>query len=147
MIYLGLPILWGWLGAGLVLIAIEVLIAPGSYLLWIGIAALAMAGLSTLVSFSAGAELTTFGVLGLVCGLIGWKLYGARVENDAARDLHDPAVTFVGRVFTLATPIENGFGQVRVDDTVWRVSGPVLPAGARVKVKSLDGSTLVVEAA
>jgi membrane protein implicated in regulation of membrane protease activity len=147
MIYLGLPILWGWLGAGLALIALEVLIAPGSYLLWIGIAALLMAGLSTLVSFSAGAELAVFGVLGLVCGLIGWRLYGARVENDAARDLHDPAVTFIGRVFTLAAPIENGFGQVRVDDTVWRVAGPALPVGSAVKVKSLDGSTLVVEAA
>lgn len=147
MIYLGLPIVWGWLGAGLALMALEVLLAPGSYLLWVGIAALLMAGLSTLVSFSAGGELATFGVLGLVCGVIGWRIYGARVENDAARDLHDPAITFVGRVFTLMTPIENGFGQVRVDDTVWRVSGPPLPVGATVKVKSLDGSTLVVEPA
>lgn len=145
MIYLGLPIVWGWLGAGLALIALEVLVAPGSYLLWIGIAALAMAGLSTLVTLSAGVELAVFGVLGLVCGLAGWRIYGARVENDAARDLHDPALTFVGRVFTLATPIENGFGQVRVDDTVWRVSGPALPAGTAVRVKMLDGSTLVVE--
>lgn len=147
MIYLGLPIIWGWLGAGLALIALEVLLAPGSYLLWIGIAALLMAGLSTLVSLSAGTELAVFGALALVCGMIGWKLYGARVENDAARDLHDPAVTFIGRVFTLATPIENGIGQVRVDDTIWRVTGPALPVGAVVKVKSLDGSTLVVEAA
>jgi len=30
MLYLGLPALWGWLGTGLALIALEVLFAPGS---------------------------------------------------------------------------------------------------------------------
>lgn len=147
MIYLGLPVIWGWLGAGLILIALEVLLAPGSYLLWIGLAALTMAGLSAAMSFSAGGELATFGLLGLAFGALGWRIYGARVENDAARDLHDPAITMVGRVFVLSGAFENGIGQVRVDDTVWRVSGPPLPLGAAVKVKSLDGSTLIVEPA
>lgn len=147
MLYFGLPVIWGWLGTGLVLIALEVLLAPGSYLLWIGLAALVMAGLSAILSFSVGGELATFGLLSLVFGFIGWRVYGARVENDAARDLHDPAITFVGRVLTLSAPIAHGIGQARVDDTVWRVSGPDLAAGEKVKVIALDGSTLVVEKA
>lgn len=146
MILLGFPVFWGWLGLGLVLIALEVLAAPGTYLLWIGIAAVIMALISIVTSLSGAMELAVFGVLSLACGFVGWRLYGARVENDAARDLHDPAVSFVGRVFVLSSPIVNGIGQVRVDDTVWRVSGPELPLGASVKVISLDGSTLVVEA-
>jgi len=145
MLYLGLPALWGWLGTGLALIALEVLLAPGSYLLWVGLAALIMAALSSFIAFSIAGELAVFGVLALLCGLVGWRMYRARVENDAARDLHDPAITFVGRVFTLAVPIENGTGHVRVDDTIWRVSGPALPVGAEVRVKALDGSTLIVE--
>lgn len=145
MILLGLPVFWGWLGFGLALIAIEALAAPGTYLLWIGIAALIMALMSTIVSLSGGMELAVFGALALACGLIGWRIYGARVENDAARELHDPAVSFVGRVFFLSEPIVSGIGQVRVDDTVWRVSGPELPLGTSVRVKGLDGSTLIVE--
>ena len=37
-------------------------------------------------------------------------------------------------------------GTVRIDDTVWRVSGPDCPAGSRVKVASADGVNLTVEA-
>lgn len=147
MILLGFPPVWGWLGLGLVLIGLEVLAAPGTYLLFIGIAALIMAGVNALVTLGAATELMVFGVLALICGLVGWRVYGARVENDAARDLHDPAVTMVGRILTLSAPIAEGIGQVRMDDTVWRVSGPDLPAGAKVRVKALDGATLLVEPA
>ena len=147
MIWLGIPGPLGWLGLGIILIALEVLLAPGSYLLWIGLAALAMSAAAVVISMTAGNELVLFGVLALGFGLLGWKVYGSRVENDAARDLHDPAVTLAGRVLVLSAPIENGIGMVRIDDTVWRVSGTDMAAGTRVKVKSLDGSTLIVEPA
>lgn len=147
MIWLGIPGPWSWLGLGLALIALEVLVAPGSYLLWIGLAALSMAGAFFLTPMSAGGEIALFGVLSLAFGLIGWKVYGARVAHDAASDLHDPAVTMPGRVLVLTAPIIDGIGQVRIDDTVWRVSGADMPEGAKVKVRALDGSTLVVEKA
>ncbi|MCB1922411.1 MAG: NfeD family protein, partial [Gammaproteobacteria bacterium] len=53
----------------------------------------------------------------------------------------------VGRVFVLETPIENGFGKVRVGDSLWRVEGPDAAAGSRVRVTSADGVVLVVEIA
>jgi membrane protein implicated in regulation of membrane protease activity len=31
----------------------------------------------------------------------------------------------VGRVFTLEKPIVDGAGTVRIDDTIWRVAGPM----------------------
>ncbi len=36
MSLLGLPVFWGWLGLGLALIAAEVVIAPGTYMLGSG---------------------------------------------------------------------------------------------------------------
>jgi membrane protein implicated in regulation of membrane protease activity len=35
---------------------------------------------------------------------------------------------------------------VRVDDTVWQVRGPDMPAGARVKVTGAEGPVLLVAA-
>jgi inner membrane protein len=35
---------------------------------------------------------------------------------------------------------------VRIDDTVWRVSGSDCPAGSRVRVAATDGANLLVEA-
>ncbi|HBR46222.1 MAG TPA: hypothetical protein DEA80_15080, partial [Afipia sp.] len=53
----------------------------------------------------------------------------------------------VGRVFTLEKPIVDGVGTVKIDDTVWRVSGPDAPSGSRVKIVSADGASLKVDAA
>ena len=53
----------------------------------------------------------------------------------------------VGRVFTLEKPIVDGVGRVRIDDTVWRVSGPDAAAGSRVEVVRADGANLTVEPA
>jgi len=52
----------------------------------------------------------------------------------------------IGRIFTLEEPIVGGNGRVRIDDSVWRISGPDLPSGARVRVASTDGAMLRVEA-
>jgi membrane protein implicated in regulation of membrane protease activity len=49
-------------------------------------------------------------------------------------------------VFTLERPIVDGIGTVRIDDTVWRVTGPDCPAGSRVRVAHADGANLSVEA-
>ena len=50
-------------------------------------------------------------------------------------------------MFTLEKPIVDGVGTIRIEDTVWRVNGPSLPAGSRVKIARADGGDLEVEAA
>ena len=54
----------------------------------------------------------------------------------------------IGRIATLAEPIKDGRGRIRIGDTLWRVSGPDLPAGTRVRVKAATDTDLelVVEA-
>jgi membrane protein implicated in regulation of membrane protease activity len=47
----------------------------------------------------------------------------------------------------LAEPIVNGQGRVRIDDTNWRLTGPDLPAGTRVKVIGTDGGAVLKVAA
>ena len=52
-----------------------------------------------------------------------------------------------GRTFTLSAPILNGVGKLRVDDSQWRIAGPDLPEGSRVRVVRAEGATLRVERA
>ena len=59
--------------------------------------------------------------------------------------LNRRADAVVGREFTLEKPIVAGSGTVKIDDTIWRLSGPDSPAGSRVKVVRADAATLVVE--
>jgi inner membrane protein len=44
----------------------------------------------------------------------------------------------------LEEPIVQGVGRVRIDDSVWRIAGPDLPAGAKVRVETADGALLKV---
>ena len=134
---------WAWLVLGLALVGLEVL-APGVFLIWLGIAAL----LTGLVDMGFGlpwqGALILFAALSAASVLAGRRLTRAR---GASPDLNRRGENLVGRLFTLDGPVAGGEGRVRVGDSVWRVIGPDLPAGASVRVTRLDGATLVVEPA
>ena len=61
--------------------------------------------------------------------------------------LNRRAEQHVGRLYTVAVPIEGGVGKVKVGDTLWIAHGPDAGEGAMVKVVSVDGAVLNVEAA
>ncbi|MBN8979656.1 MAG: NfeD family protein, partial [Rhizobiales bacterium] len=77
-----------------------------------------------------------------------WRHFSKRNERPTDKPfLNRRAQGLVGREFTLEKPIVDGVGTVKIDDTVWRVSGADAPAGSRVKVIHADGASLKVEAA
>jgi hypothetical protein len=136
-----------WTLAGLALCALE-LATPGVFLIWIGLAALAVGGINLVAQPGTAASLLMFAGLALVFVLIGRKLYGGRSPSSGAV-LNDRARSLIGRSATLDAPIGPDPGRIRLDDAPWRVAGPDLPAGARVRVTGVDpdGMTLRVEAA
>jgi membrane protein implicated in regulation of membrane protease activity len=137
---------WTWWILGLALLAVEVL-APGFFFLWFGIAAILIGISALLIAWPWQLQIVGFGILSLISAVIGRKLMGYRdVESDDP-NLNIRAARLEGRTFVLAEPIEAGSGRMKVDDSVWRVSGPDLPAGAKVMVTGADGTTLTVEAA
>ena len=138
---------WGWIVLGLVLMGLE-LIAPGIFLIWLGLAAVLTGLLDTALGLSWQTALLTFAALAVVAVVAGRLLTRARDEDEGARPpLNRRAQALVGRVFTLEAPIVAGCGRVRVDDSSWRVVGPNAEAGQQVRVVRVDGATLVVEAA
>lgn len=137
---------WGWLALGFGLIAMEMLVLPGGFPLWIGLAGLAMAGLVAMVSMSWQTELIVFGLLAVLASIIAWKLHYRSSRVDAADGMHDRLEQLFGKEFVLDQGTDtDGVGRIRVDDSVWRVKGPALAAGTRVRISGADGATLLVE--
>ena len=66
------------------------------------------------------------------------------IESDRPL-LNQRAQQLVGREFLLDEPLHLGTGRVRVDDSLWRITGPDLDAGTRVRVTSVRDGVLVVE--
>ncbi len=135
---------WMWLVLGLILVGVEIL-APGLFLFWLGLAAGLTGLLAFVLDLSWQVEWTIFAVLALVLVGVGRELARRKGKGDQPF-LNQRGNALVGREFPLAEPIINGFGAVRIDDTIWRVSGPDAPRGARVKVVGVDGATLKVAA-
>ncbi len=138
---------WHWWILGLALAIIEVL-APGFFFLWLGIAA-GLTGVIALIAPGLGwqFQILIFSVMA-VASVVGTKYYLKRqpIETD------DPTLNrrgdqYVGRVFNLEEAIVNGRGKVHVGDTVWRASGPDMPAGQAVRVVGVEGTVLVVQKA
>ena len=137
---------WAWFVLGGVLLVAEIA-APGAFLLWLGLAALATGGLSYFVGLNWQGEVLAFAALAVIAVLVGRRITPAPGRASDRPFLNRRSEGFVGRVFTLDEPIMGGVGRVRIDDTVWRIEGPDLAAGHDVKVVAADGATLKVEAA
>jgi membrane protein implicated in regulation of membrane protease activity len=137
---------WNWLIAAAILFLIEVL-APGIFMLWLGLAALLVGLISLVVVLPAAWQGALF-VIFAAAAFPFWKRYrGISAKPTDQPHLNRRADALVGRQFVLETAIANGAGTIRVDDTVWRVTGPDLPAGSRVAVQRADGVMLYVGAA
>ena len=136
---------WNWLIFGLVLMALE-LMAPGVFLFWLGLAALLVGVLSFALQPSWQVQILLFAVFAAAAVPL-WRRLARRDGGASASNpfLNKRADALVGRVFTLEKPIVDGSGTVRIDDTVWRVAGPDLPAGTRVRIVRADGASLTVE--
>jgi membrane protein implicated in regulation of membrane protease activity len=137
---------WSWFVAGMILLALE-LVAPGGILVWLGIAGI-VTGLATLVQpIGWPLQFLIFGVLSLV-SIFGWLRFSRnrRQVNDRPF-LNRRADRLVGRELVLDEPIRDGFGRVAIGDSTWRITGPDLAAGQRVRIVDADGAVLRVEAA
>lgn len=138
---------WSWAILGLMLIGGEIL-APGVFLIWLGLAALLTGAVVGLFGIGWQAAMLVFAVLAGASVLAGRLLTRRKGEEpDAATGLNDRGRQLIGKVFRLETTMAGGEGRVRVGDSSWRIVGPELLAGAEVKVVRVEGSTLVVEKA
>jgi len=135
---------WDWFIAGGVLLVLEIL-APGVFMLWLGLAALLVGAISLVVDWPWQAQFVAFAVFA-IAAIPVWRRLSRGTRTDQPF-LNRRAEAFVGRVFTLEKPIVDGTGTIGIDDTVWRISGPDTPAGSKVKVTRVDGAALHVEPA
>jgi inner membrane protein len=135
---------WDWFIAGGLLLVLEVL-APGVFMFWLGLAAMLVGAVSASVDLSWQAQFILFSAFS-VAMIPVWRRLSRQVPTDTDQPfLNRRADALVGRVFTLEKPIVDGYGTVRIDDSVWRITGTDVPAGRRIKVVSVEGTVLRVE--
>jgi membrane protein implicated in regulation of membrane protease activity len=137
---------WHWLAFGAALIALEIFV-PSAIFLWPGIAGIVV-GVLTLAApgISGAVKLLVWAVLSLVMAA-GWQIHRKNTKSEIpASTINRRGEQYVGRHFTLATAMNNGTGELYVDDTRWKiVADHDIAAGKKVKVVAMEGTSFRVE--
>ncbi|HEU4589466.1 MAG TPA: NfeD family protein [Steroidobacteraceae bacterium] len=134
---------WHWMVLAVLLAAAETLV-PGAVCIWFAAAAAVIGLLLVVIPIPWQWQLIGFGVLGLAA-LLAFRSYRKRFpQADEQPNLNQRGQQYVGSELVLVEPIEHGSGKAKLGDGVWKVSGPELPAGARVRVVGVDGVVLKV---
>ena len=134
---------WNWMILAAVLFMLE-LTAPGIFLMWFGVAAAATALLVFRYDIAWQWQLIWFCGLSLASVLLAAKYLRKHPLESERPLLNERGVQLIGQSFDLIDPIVNGRGSVKIGDSIWRVAGPELPKGARIKVVGADGTLLKV---
>lgn len=141
-------VFWHWWILAVLLAIIEVF-APGAIFIWLGASA-GVVGfvMLALPETSWKIQLLIWSVLS-VASVVGWRLYLKRNPTETDRPtLNRRGEQYVGRQFTLAEPVVNGWGKIQVDDSTWKIEcDNDLPAGAKVEVTDVEGTVLRVKTA
>ncbi|MEM8496481.1 MAG: NfeD family protein [Pseudomonadota bacterium] len=138
-------VFWHWLVLAMLLLLLE-LFVPAAFFIWIGAAAAVLGLILMLVpALSWQVQLIAFAVLSIVSVIVGRRLF-RKIDSSEPTTLNRRGDQYIGREFLLDDPLQNGTGRLKVDDTSWRIIGPDLPVGTKVVVKSIDGSSMVVDA-
>ena len=138
---------FAWAAVALLLFAAEAM-APGAFMLWLGLAAAVVFVVVLLFSgIPVLAQVALFVVLSFVSIQVYRRWFRNREKPSDQPALNRRAAALVGWVVPLERGIIDGRGRVQIADAFWEVAGPELPAGTHVRVTGADGMTLTVEAA
>lgn len=133
---------WLWWVLGLALFGAEIVL-PGIFLLWIGLAALAVGAISLLwwssPTWDWQIQMILFALLSVLLSLAGRRIVASQNGHNGQ--------ALIGSTGTLPEPIIDGCGRLRLDGAWWIISGPDLPEGTRVRIVGSIEGRLTVEPA
>ena len=138
------PPFWNWLILTGVFMLIEVLTVSFFFLFW-GLAALVL----VIITFAAPGldwhwQGAIFAALSLIAILL-WRQLARRWQSrkdDAASLLNKRGAQYIGREYTLDTPVENGYGKLKIGDGLWTINGENLPAGTTIIITAAEDNHL-----
>lgn len=136
---------WFWLCLGGLLLIAE-LLGTGGYLLWSGIAAVAVAIIALVLPFIGWEwQGILFAILTIVSAVL-WRKWLSLRKNPQADEVNQKSHQLIGRKVRLISGTDEGFSRVKLADGSWRAySETPLKAGTEVVITSVDGITLHIK--
>ncbi|ANO35548.1 hypothetical protein A6E01_20260 (plasmid) [Vibrio breoganii] len=142
--YLSELSLWFWFAFGLIMLIGEC-IAPLGYLLWLGISALLVAGITAVGGLPWQAHWVIFGCLSVLSAVGVW-LNQAGTNEEAGNNLNNPSDNLIGKVATVESDTKAGKFRLSLGHSCYgAVTHQDIKAGTAVEVISVDGIIVTVQ--
>jgi membrane protein implicated in regulation of membrane protease activity len=135
---------WIWAIGGLLLLIAEV-IAPGFFLVFVGVAAIATGAFTLLFGLGTPLQLILFIVYSALAVMIGKRWYGEPHDGDQRHAINEPAKRLIGKTLVVVSQVDDHSGRVRVGDGEWNARGGPAAVGDRVTVTAIEGNCLIVD--
>ena len=133
---------WHWWALALIFVVVEAVMPSGVFM------SMALAGGFMGAIFLTFPDITWQAQLGGFAAFTMALTYPVthfyRKKLGSHDDFRSVAAKLIGEEVTLTMPIQNGFGEITVDDQIWSLKGPDIKKGERVKIIGIDGDMLVV---
>ena len=136
---------WWWAIGGAILLILEVL-APGFFLMFVGAAAIVTGLVTIALDIPLAAQLVLFVIASAVSVMLGKRYYGEQGLTGDVGMLNDANRRLAGRTATVVEPVDQHGGRVKLADGEWSARGGPAAAGEHVRIVSVDGNCLIVEA-
>lgn len=140
----GIEAHWIWIGLGLILAALEILV-PGVYLIWLAVAAIITGALVFGIGLALPAQIIVFVFLSLIAAFSARRFLRDQPIVSSDPLMNRRGSRLVGELALITQAIDGGTGRVKHGDSEWLARGPNLAAGTRVRIIGNDGSILIVE--
>ena len=142
----GVEVHWIWIGIGLVLAALEIMV-PGVYLIWLAIAAILTGLLTFGLALGLPSQVVIFVSLSLIAAFSAKRILRDQPITSADPLLNRRGQRLVGETGVITQAIDGGTGRVKHGDSEWLARGPDLDIGTRVRIIGSEGAILLVEPA
>jgi inner membrane protein len=135
---------WIWAITGILLLIAEV-VAPGFFLVFVGVAAIATGAFTLLFGLGVPLQLILFIIYSALAVMIGKRWYGEPHGGDQRHAINEPAKRLIGKSLVVVSQVDDHSGRVRVGDGEWNARGGPAGVGDRVMVTAIEGNCLIVE--
>lgn len=137
---------WHWIAFGLILLLGELLGTAG-YFLWLGISAVLVGLLLTVLPLSWQMQWISFASFSLISTWAWWRYQFKRdKKSDSERVLNQKQHQLIGQTLRLDESVSRGSCRVRLGDSTWSARcNQDISAGSMVKITAVDGIILTIE--
>lgn len=137
---------WHWLAFGLLLLAAELLGTAG-YFLWLGISAILVGIIFSILPIGWQMQWVSFGVFSLITTWLWWRRqFKEDKHSDQQRKLNQREKQLIGMTTRLEEDVQAGDCRIKLGDTTWSAKcDQDIAKGTQIKVIDVDGIILFIE--